>query len=242
MSEDFSAYSSTANMLADPLGLYSVVEDNTTSQMALDQSTGVNIDGLNLGQSMRYDYNAPGCSTQSVGRNLTLPSPTSEVWVEVYLKFSPNFTTRNVNGCSTPPDFKALFGRLTGLNCRIELHVGGASGGTAFAVGGPGCANGVGSYPGQADFGNAGVVWDGQWHRYRFHWKVSPSGTDHIYTWYQDNTLMFSKTSGWYNDGAAAQIYSLALGRNLDQGIPSGTMSLWWGRVRAWDQNPGWGF
>jgi len=53
---------------------------------------------------------------------------------------------------------------------------------------------------------------------------------------------MFSKTSGWYNDGAAAQIYSLALGRNLDQGIPSGTMSLWWGRVRAWNQNPGWGF
>ena len=140
MSEDFSAYSSTTNMLADPLGLYSVAEDNTTSQMALDRSTGANIDGLNLAQSMRYDYNAPGCSTQSVGRNLTLPSATSEVWVEVYMKFSSNFTTRNVNGCSTPPDFKALFGRLTGLNCRVELHVGGASGGTAFAVGGPGRA------------------------------------------------------------------------------------------------------
>lgn len=238
LAEDFSTYTSTANMLSDPRGIYSVTEDEATNRMTLDQTTGVNINGLNLTQSMRYDYPGPGCTSQTVTRNISLPTNVRELWVEVYMKFSNNFDTRNVNGCTTPPDFKTLFGRLTNLQCRFEFHVGGADGGQAFNMGGPGCANGVAAL--DLKVGDAHTVWDGQWHRYRFHWFVDSTGTNHQFVWYLDNTLMFSKTSGWANDGQTAQIYGIALGRNLDQGIPSGTMSLWWGTVRVWNKSPGW--
>src|SRR5690348_15403577 len=61
--EDFSTYSNTANFLADPRGIYSTAEDEATTQMTLDKSTGVNIDGYALTQSVRYDYNAPACTS-----------------------------------------------------------------------------------------------------------------------------------------------------------------------------------
>ena len=239
LEEDFSTYSNTADLLSDPRGIYSTAEDSRTSQMVLDKTTGVNINGLHLAQSLRFDYIAPGCVTQTVNRNMNLPAAVADVWVEVYMKFSANFTTRSAGGCGTPSDFKTIFGRLRPDGfCRFELHVGGASGGTGFAVGAAGCGNGVGSFHG-SEFGDATTVWDDRWHRYRFHWKVgSPDGENTAYEFWLDDQLMFQRMN--FNAGGAPQIYGLALGRNLDQGIVSGIMSLWWGRVRAWNSDPAW--
>ena len=39
--------------------------------------------------------------------------------------------------------------------------------------------------------------------------------------------------------GAPVVLYGVALGRNINQG-PDHLQSLWWGRIRAWDTNPGW--
>jgi hypothetical protein len=40
------------------------------------------------------------------------------------------------------------------------------------------------------------------------------------------------------NDGT--KIRAILLGRNKDKGLDEGTESVWIGRVRAWNEDPGW--
>jgi uncharacterized protein YjdB len=234
LSEDFSMYSSTANLLADPRGIYSTAEDVGTGQLSLDKTAGV--PQLGTTQSMRYDYISPGCSTQTVGRNLVLPTDVQEIWIEVYLKWSSNFSTY-AGGCSTPPAHKLLFGRVSGLNGRWEIEWGNQGPPQSIYWGYPSSGGGVQD---QFGFDNAPAYWNNTWYRVRFHFKhsSSTSSSDGAFQMWVDNQLMVSRTN--ININVSASIYGIALGRNLDQGINSGTMSLWWGRVQLWNVYPGW--
>jgi len=230
--EDFSSYASTADLLADRRGVYSVAEDVATNQMFLDTTTGV--ESLGLTRSMRYDYLAPGCSSQTVGRNLVLPASAAEVWVELHVKLSRNFSVANIEGCATPPSFKFLFGRLTPDGwCRFSLGVLGPE--QRWALAAAGCSN-TDDFPPTP---SATEIYDERWHSIRVHWRVgTPDGQNSAVETWIDGTSIYRRSD--FDAGGTPSIYGLALGRNLDQGIPTGTMSLWWGRVRVWNEDPGW--
>ncbi|HYL79195.1 MAG TPA: hypothetical protein VEU07_00195, partial [Candidatus Acidoferrum sp.] len=84
-------------MIADPNVYYSTGEDEATGSMLLDTSTGVNVDGYALTQSMRYSYAPNGCASQTITRNFMFPGDThgntngvtvTEIWTELYVKFA----------------------------------------------------------------------------------------------------------------------------------------------------------
>jgi hypothetical protein len=229
--EDFSTYVSTAEWLGDPRGIYSVAEDETTNRMTLDNSTGVTMDGYALTQAARYDYVSPGCSSQTLTRNLKLPSSVKELWLEVYVKFSTNFTTLNVAGCATPPGFKMLFGRFDELVGRAAICWGSQTPPQVTVELGPN----VDLYTGTAIAAFA----DNRWHRLRVHWRISdPNSAIQVNI---DGVTVYNRTN-FTVGGSNPHIHGIAIGRNLDQGIAAGTMSEWWGRIAAFNTNPGWSF
>jgi hypothetical protein len=228
--EDFSParYNSTTDLIADVAGLYTDTEDVNPSMISLDKT-----DGYGSQQSMKYtfpDRSASGsvCNDFTVGRNIGFPSNVDEVWVEVWAKFSANFETR-VPACDgqSAPDYKFMFGRVLN-NGRFEIKAG--TFGNSLATNYPGGTTKNKAYPTSNYF-------DGQWHRWRMHIKVSSAQTG-IARFYLDNTAI-GQVSGINIPGGA--IYGLALGRNLNQG-PLQVQSVNWGQVKVWRVDPGWGW
>jgi hypothetical protein len=245
LEEDFSEYTSTANLKSNPRGIYNGFsgdgnESYNTSQIFLDQSVGYTAGGLT--QSMRYDFPANNVNSDyTIGVNLSLPSSASEIWVELVARFSSNFTT--LGPASGNADYKFFMGRVSGgSGNRFMLYCGTYGNGWQFGY--PGNDQGDGSdvpgyYGNEAyPFSASGPVWDGQWHVYRFHYKVASSG---VARWTKDGVEMpgfanKNTTAG----GTVTGIYGLALGRNMNRGN-SQAMSLWWGRIRVYRTDPGWG-
>jgi hypothetical protein len=92
-------------------------------------------------------------------------------------------------------------------------------------------------YPGNQDQTlrvESDPFFDGRWHRIRAYWK-SDDGAGAAALWLDDR-LVFrerrTRTTGW-------QIERLRMGATLNQG-PGHTMSLWWGRLRIWNERPDW--
>jgi hypothetical protein len=235
--EDFSTYLSTVDLLANPLGLYSVGEDMATGQIALDGTTGYGTSR----QSMRYDFpdrsgDGARCGDYPVGRNINLPSTVQEVWVEAYVKFAANFRTLAPSswGCISNAEYKFIFARVNG-GSRFNLNSG--TYGSAWTFGIPFDEQGAGGTPRDVVPGADGV-WDGQWHQYRLYFKVSSTAgaSDGAARFYLDGVLVKAFTNVNIPDSG---IYGLALGRNMNQG-PAQPTSVWWGRIQAWNQNPGW--
>jgi hypothetical protein len=228
--EDFSTYTSTANMLSDPRGIYTA-EDVNTGDMQLDTSEGFGASS----QSMRYDYpdrtlqTGSRCNDYTIGRNLDHANLT-EVWYHIVAKFASNFHTEAPAGwsCGSNPDLKWVFGRVNGGSGRFEWKIGTFGG--SWSVG----------YPGNAEAfqtGGASVVWDGLWHDYKMRFRVAPGGAataqarfirDNVELWDSGN-IVVDRTDIW----------SMAMGRNLNQG-PEFVMSMWWGLVEVYYSNPGW--
>lgn len=231
--EDFSTYTSTADLLSYPNPMWSgVTEDVNTQWMALDP-VGPPVGG----QSMRYDIPAKPlsdpnlCHDRTIGRNIKFPAQVQEVWIEVYAKFSANFSTVVPGGLcgSTGTAIKFLFGRYTTVS-RYNLSIGNANGGYTFG------------YPqneqwvnGSKQGLNATMVFDGQWHVWRLHLRAGPTG---LAAFAFDGRMI-------QNTGAVAMplgaIYGIALGRNQNQG-PVQSQTLNWGRISAWRVDPGWGW
>lgn len=221
--EDFSTYTSTANYISDPRGIYSTGEDVLTSQIFLDTS----VFAPGLSQSVRYDFPARNgvCTDYTIGRNINFPADVSEVWVEVIAKFQNTWTTV-MSGCSSSnPDYKFLFGRVR-TSGRFNIMMG-TSVNLLFTVG----------YPaGEDNFegGNAGQYFDGNFHTHRWHMKVGVSGACKYWV---DGVVV--KDYGVV-DMASNQVYGLAMGRNINQGPPS-AQSMWYGKITLYNSDPGWG-
>lgn len=236
LTEDFSTYSSTANMLADPRGIYSVAEDVNTADMALDTSVGYA--GYSLTQSMRYDWpdrtgeggsgTTGRCSDDTIGRNLSLPSSTTEIWVELVFKTDSFFKTLAPSGwgCTSAAAYKTLFGRTNVSRFNIVMGIFGET------------ADYTWGYPGNEEPADYALTWtpfDGNWHVYRMHMKVG-SGTG-IATLMVDGTIVKQLTG---ITTSASSIYGIALGRNMNQG-PGAVQSEWWGSVKVYNADPSWG-
>ncbi|MEO8031791.1 MAG: hypothetical protein ABI765_13150, partial [Gemmatimonadota bacterium] len=231
--DDFSSYSSSSQMLADPLHLYSIEDGyNTDPRITLDPTDGVN----GSSKSMKYTLTATGtpCQETTVGRNFKFPATVSEAWVEVWAKFSANFRTAANAGCASNPDYKFIFGRISGQDgSRFDILIGNSS--NYLEVSWPNHEEGA-----RMPMAPSYQVFDGQWHRYRLHYKLATSGQSNGGTelWI-DGVLAFSNLHS--DTGAATGIYGLALARNLNQGPAAGvTMSVNWGDVKVFNANPGW--
>jgi len=101
---------------------------------------------------------------------------------------------------------------------------------------------------------NVRAMWRaGEWNVLRMHWKHSvpanTGGNGELEYWFNDY-LLYSETgidnatdtSG--GDGPQDYIYTIALGRNQDDGPTvyndGVAMYLWWGYVKVWTSDPGW--
>ncbi len=235
VNEDFSTYTSTANMIADPRGIYHPSEDISISRAFLDQSVGYG----GSSQSMRYDLGPAGCGNHTVSRGLKVPNQAKEVWLEVVARFSSNFSTlmpASMN-CPMAPAYKFVFGLLPGGGGRFDIIAG--IFGNRWDAHHPGTTSTV-FYVGLASpFGSG---FDGRWHVYRFHWKVSATPTSRdgaVEIWMDGAKVVDDVGINTDSKGYPNQFYIIALGRNINNG-PYDLQQLWWGRVQLWSGNPGW--
>jgi uncharacterized protein YjdB len=240
--EDYSSYTGTSNLLADPRGIYSVGEDvYAAGQIVLDPSVGYGTSH----QSMRYDFpdrtsdTSGRCGDYTIGRNVVLPSSVTELWVEVAARYATNWTTVAPSSwaCLSNSDYKFVAARVNGTG-RFMLFAG--TYGQGWQFGYPGNDEGANSdTPGVYGnsvwpFSTTGNPWDGLWHVYRFHYKVGNPGAAE---WWYDGVKMPSFQN--VDASVATSIYGIAIGRNMNQG-PGQAMSIWWGRIAVYKTNPGW--
>lgn len=226
LEEDFSTYSSPANMKTNPRGIYTSWsaasdgnENYNINQITLDQTDGYG----SLTQCMRYDFPL-AASSYTVGVNLLLPAVLTTAWVEVIAKFT-DFTTNGPGAGNA--DYKFVFGRLD-ISNRFNLMVG--------TFGTPGVY--TWGYPAFNDSfeGGSCVFNDGAWHTYRMKMGVGPTGSCKLWV---DGSVVKDYGSVNINIGTYGHIWSIALGRNNNKG-QSQTMTLKWGRVRVYSTDPGW--
>jgi hypothetical protein len=248
--EDFGGYWSMEDLWADPKRIYSrgSGDDVNRAQMSYDPTDAPPGGGGSL------VYNFPDrtddvtlCHDYTIARNLQFPRPVPEVWIEVWTKVDRNFETLVPGGrCSSASTnaYKFIFARCHGSRCgRFETELG-SSLGHAQTIFGPGL---VAPRAWQVIPIPTGVlpysqVADQQWHRWRFHFKVGPSGR--VVMGFDDRKLYDSATDpaqAHPTSIEATDIYGLALGRNMNQG-PTHPQSLRWGLVEVFRTDPAWGW
>ena len=254
------SFSSTDELRADrrtfPTGNLNV------DHVHLDKSVAFTEAGLT--RSMRYDWVDQGTKSVSIGRGIELPVRVKELWTEVVIRWSPNFTPCHPQ--DPPCDHKTLFYQVTpDGNYRWSVHVGGGAG-----EGGPNAhvtiftpkghlegtdSNGGWGLPAIArshksiEMVNANQYYDGKWHILRLHAKHSTDGRTHdgrMRLWI-DGELLYDTEKMRQEHGApgfatedGTVIRAILLGRNKDKGLDKGTESMWIGRVRAYKTDPGW--
>jgi len=227
--EDFSAYTSTQDWrengcLNRPHG--SDLACQSPGRQFLDKSVGYG----SLTQSVRFDFVDQGGNSIMVGFPIELPSPTPEIWIEAYVRFSTNFTVCNPK--FPPCDYKFILAEHTDFrgDWRLKLGGSGVASDPNFHVN----ANSL-----EFDLGiKSEPYFDGEWHRFRLHFRQASSAgaaDGLIETWLDD----LKAPSATERNDSKIFMY-LDMGRNKDKGRDSGTESVWWGRVRVWNANPGW--
>jgi trimeric autotransporter adhesin len=223
--EDFSTYSSTSEMLANPRGIYvGGSEDVNRDRIVLDKSVGFG----GASQSMRYDYPALG----SVNRDYTISRALdiedrnlSEVWVEIAFRFSPNWSIDA--GASGGEAFKLLHIMVSlSSGSRFGLEFENGNGGSLNAKG-PGSMYILGSGSARTP-----AIFDGNWHVARFHVRAGSNGMMELWV---DGDYQGSRTGSVGSN----RLFWVFLASNLNQG-PLQAQNMWWGSVKAWDSNPGW--
>lgn len=238
---DFELYANTTALRDAKLDFGGGAEDLGLNKIFLDE----NVAFPGLTKSMRYDWVNQGTGSVSIGRGIDLPSEARELWVEIPIRWSTNFTT--CNPADPPCDHKTLFLQVSpDGNGRWDIHFGGggAPGPTAWVVvSSPwGRVEGDSGEPkfqtstGQA----ANEYFDGQWHIVRWHVRHSTNvdTMNGLIELWVDGVLLGSYSGFSTNTGT--RIRRILVGRNKDKGLDSGTESMWTGRVRAWDTDPGW--
>lgn len=176
----------------------------------------------------------------SISRWVKFPQPVKEVWAEIWVKFSSNFTTRVPTdwGCGGNADYKFVFLAQEPAIGRWQIKMG--TYGTHWSPNHPGGSGDTFVTP---NSGNGGLWNDNQWHRLRWHARVSTTTTsnDGAFEWWLDNVkqtypLNISTST---NGVPVTALTDLRLGANLNLG-PAQVQTINWGAVRLYNQNPGW--
>ena len=242
LTEDFSKYTDTANMFADPRNIYSTAEDLLTGQMSLGTDGGYG----GSPNYMRYTYpdrtalSGSRCADYTIGRNIKFYSNGStvinDVWVEISTRFSSGFSVKAPAGwsCQSGAGLKFIFGRIP-VGPRYALGMDD----TAWMVDWP-----PGGFDDRTNFVSSFNPFDGEWHTYRHHWKPSTTTTsaDGIVKVWLDGVVCYSSTTlniKNSSDGTVTGTYGLALARNINQG-PDHVQTLDWGKIVVYNTDPGW--
>jgi uncharacterized protein YjdB len=240
--EDFSTYTSTANLISDPRGIYSNSEDfydntsigggssnNGAGTIELDKSDGYG----SLTQSMKYtwfSYSSAGPGG-TLGRYADLTAG-AERWVEIAFKFSSNFKT--AYGYTGGAAYKWVFtgGPRTGHGWALELVGNGGVLDQYFED----SSGGTGEHPSpySNNFSLSNLA-DGNWHVLRIHIRKSPA----LYDVTIDGVRNRAPLTSW---STSASIGSLRLGSNINMRPVNNVQTLKYGYVKVWyaGNNPGW--
>lgn len=221
--EDFSTYANTADLLADPRGIYLTFEDARTANMTLDDAVGYN----GVPQSLRYDYPSGLDTDYTISRMLDMPVEVgTEVWIEAVLRFSPNFTIAG-NGQPAGSALKMLHAEINGSAGRFAVNL---EGSTARAEGPNDDYDNL--YINPSPGVNVSALFDGAPHVIRHHIIL---GVTDFHEFSVDGVYQGSASGAT----AAFEFWGVALCRNLNKLGPE-AMSLWWHRVRVYAANPNW--
>jgi hypothetical protein len=247
INEDFSTYTDSADLKADPNNWYAGTGAGNLGNVTLDTTDGFGT----LTQCMKYTMSDRTADTGSrctdyivsIGtldiRN-TLGTTARTLWVEAYIKFSANFTTIAPAGwsCGSNADYKTMFGQVFNAfgdaspTSRFNFTTGNGSWGT------------VAGYPtNETVYQNADPAqdyfWDNEWHQLRFLYQC---GTDLATV---DGRAAFAVDGSTIYDSGSVVIprvlWGVLLGGNLNQG-PAQEQTVKWGRVRVYNTDPGWTF
>jgi uncharacterized protein YjdB len=224
--EDFSTYTSTANMLSDPRNIYMDSEEFQLSRMALDTNVGYG----GSGKSLRYDYPVLGAVARdyTISRALDVRSHNlTEVWIEIVVRFSSNFSVNA--GVPVGAGLKLFTVHVVPeVGGRFGLHMENGDGGQLNAEGPNDDYAALALHSSVRN----GSLFNAQWHVLRYHIRLGSSDFHELWV---DGVYQGSKTGAT----AVSKLDMLHLARNLNQG-PLQAQSLWWGKITAWKQNPGW--
>ena len=253
--------SSTTSLRNDGQGVFAENEDLGSSRFFLD--TWVGYPGGS--HSMRYDWmDQGGGNAISIGRKIPIGRQ-KEVWVEAYVRWSPNFMDNiqlDSNDGDPSTDVAAHKFIFLAANCVTSCNAGWEiSDGTkvyrwallwpaatrnpphgpisaetpaivekSVATDGPQIIKGISH--------DVSQHFDGQWHRMRIHIRHDPGA----YEVWIDGQKVVDLVQQGFNFTVRPEVATTAvlLGRNKDDGNPSGTESLWWGKVSVWTTDPGW--
>lgn len=249
--ETFASYLNTGDYLGGTHGIYKsgTAFDRNTSHITLDQSADAAIPSIGQVQCEKVSWpnNAP--ADYEIGRTINFGRVTKEFWLEIYLKFSPSFTTQGPQTANE--DYKTLQAHIKESgeghgNWRIKHRQAKIETGpeesnpsnTDYYDTGEDCVSEQDS-PGQ------GRYWDGRWYRYRQHCKMesAPGANDGIIELYikpehGPEALYVRQTTLNTADGLEGFDW-LYRGANMNRGT-SRTMEMWWGRTRIWFTDPNW--
>jgi hypothetical protein len=239
LEQDFSDYSSTDDLRDSGDFRRDAVNEQYTF---LDTDVGFALSD----RSMRYDW--PDTSGwDNLGANFFISTAqdipvVSEFWVEVWMRFSDNFT---VDGpADGNPDHKTLF--LHSLpdgtgRWQFKIATCCAGGEATMRAGVPGQGF---AWIGQGDEyrpQKSVRYWDNTWTGMRLHGKADSPRAFEVWInraqsgWVQ----VFSADDVDEQDPSVFAADRVIYGANINQGS-FGDMSLWWGRIRVWDEDPAW--
>jgi hypothetical protein len=256
---DLEAFDSTAELRADRRTF--ATGNLNLDQVFLDREVAFRDGGLT--RSMRYDWIDQGTKSVSVGRGIRLPHEVDELWTEVMVRFSKNYTP--CHPAEPPCAHKLLFFQVApDGNDRWSVVVGGtgeAGPQTFMTMSSPfgrleghesakkwymaGVAR---SFP-TVDLDVANKYFDEQWHTLRLHAKHSTNASTfdgRMRLWidgrliYDSEQLRAQVGAPGFSTNNETRIRAILIGRNKDKGLDKGRESVWIGRLRAWKEDPGW--
>ena len=224
--EDFSTYSSTANFLSNPRGIWKMgVDGSGTDHIVLDQNVGYGASS----KSMRYDWPNNASKDQNTTIHpgfLYFPGNLTHVWVEFVVRFNQNFAVNA--GWPGGAEYKlAAMGSYFGSTGRWNVP---EMQEYQFVSGWPGNEAGFITGP------TPKSLWDGQPHVFRVEAKLGPNG---IFKLWIDGTLRVNQ-SGFVTDPSHKVIDCFGPGLNLNQGPNFAGMQMWWHKIAMWSNDPGW--
>lgn len=247
--EDFSSYTSTAELHSDPHGWlwwWRPEHIDLVSTAPPGQS-----------RSVRYTYHSMDDENHVTpkGRVNLAPalgldqSEIQEVWIEVKLRFSSNFT---IDG---HPDYKTMSDPPAGGFKLLHTHYhhleDGFAGPNRFQIAFPysgsqleakqGGDNWDNQYFNHPDAPRAGDLFDGStWHVIRQRIRIGPDSRNlpHLMEfWLNGQYQGISKAE--YPGSGVPYLYSLEFGVNMNR-FPPADQYIWWSHIKIWQTDPGW--